>query len=59
MSFCYEMYYFALEKYIGERFLEDYLDSYSQKVISTVAKESLIPYNLTQSVTETLLFHTN
>ena len=38
---------------IGGRFLEDCFYCYSQQIISAVAKESLIPYNLTQITLET------
>ena len=44
--FCYVMYYIVPEKCIGERFLEDCFYCYSQEIISTVANQSLIPYNL-------------
>ena len=39
------------EIYIGRSFLRD--GCYSQHIISAVAKESLIPYNLTQRAPET------
>ena len=35
------------------RFLEYYFYCYSQQIVSVVAKESLIPYNLTKRVSET------
>ena len=44
--FCYVMYYIVPEKCIGERFLEDCFYCYSQEIISAVANQSLIPYNL-------------
>ena len=40
------MYYIVPEKCIGERFLEDCFYCYSQEIISAVANQSLIPYNL-------------
>ena len=43
----YKIVYIVLEIYFGGRLLEDFYCYYSQ-VISAVAKESLIPYNLTQ-----------
>ena len=45
------MYYIVSEIYSGRRFLKD--GCYSQQIVSAVAKESLIPYNLTQRVPET------
>ena len=53
MRFCYVMYYIVSEIYIGGRFLEHCFYYYSQQIISAVAKESLIPYNLTQRPPET------
>ena len=50
------MYYIVSEIYSGRRFLKD--DCYSQQIVSAVAKESLIPYNLTQRVPETQIFNT-
>ena len=44
--FCYVMHYIVPEKCIGERFLEDCFYCYSQEIISAVANQSLIPYNL-------------
>ena len=46
------MYCIVSEDYVGGRFLEDYFYCYSQQIISTIAKESLIPYNLTQRTSE-------
>ena len=40
------MYYTVTEVCIGGRFLEDFFYCHSQKIISAVAKESRIPYNL-------------
>ena len=42
-----------LEKCIGGRFLEDSFYCYSKNIISAVAKESLIPYNIVQRPPET------
>ena len=47
------MYYIVSEIYIDGRFLEDCFYYYSEQIISAVAKESLIPYNLTQRPPET------
>ena len=41
------MYCLVSEIYIGRRLLEDCFYCYSQQIISTADKESLIPYNLT------------
>ena len=51
VRFCYIMYYIEPELYNGIRFLKQ--SCYSQKVLSAVAKESLILYNLTQRTPET------
>ena len=40
------MYYIVSKICIGGRFLEDCFYCYSQQIISAVANESLIPYNL-------------
>ena len=45
------MYYIESELYNGIRFLKQ--SCYSQQIISAVAKESLILYNLTQRTPET------
>ena len=47
------MFYIVLEICIDRRSLEDYFYHYSQQIISAVAKESLIPYNLIQRAPET------
>ena len=52
-SFCCVMYYLVLEIDNGRLFLEDCFYCYSQQIISTVAKESLISYNLRQRAPET------
>ena len=46
-----------LEICVLGRFLEDYFYYYSKQIISTVAKESLIPYNLIQNTPETQTFN--
>ena len=46
-----------LEICVLGRFLEDYFYCYSKQIISTVAKESLIPYNLIQNAPETQTFN--
>ena len=51
VRFCYIMYYIEPELYNGIRFLKQ--SCYSQQIISAVAKESLILYNLTQRTPET------
>ena len=48
LSFCYL--YIVSEIYVGKGFLKD--GCYSQQIISAVAKESLIPHNLTQRAPE-------
>ena len=53
LSFCYLIYYMVLEICIGGRFLEDCFYYYSQKIISAVANESLIPYNVIERTPET------
>ena len=53
LSFCYVMYYLVSEICIGGRFLEDCLYCYSQKILSPVAIESLILYNLIKGAPET------
>ena len=50
-SFYYVTYYIVFEIYIG-CFLEDCFYCYSKEIKSAAAKESLIPYNLTQRVLE-------
>ena len=47
------MYYIVLEICIGGPFLEDCFYGYSQQIISDVANESLIPYNLIKGAPET------
>ena len=47
-SFCYVMYYIC----IGGRFLEDCSYYYSQQIISAVANESLICFNLVKRALE-------
>ena len=47
------MYYIMSEIYIGRRFLEHFFCRHSQQIISAVAKESLILYNLMQKTPET------
>ena len=51
LSFSHVMYQIVSETYIDRRFLKD--NCYSQQIISAVAKESLIPYSLTQRACET------
>ena len=51
VRFCYIMYYIESELYNGIRFLKQ--SCYSQPILSAVAKESLILYNLTQRTPET------
>ena len=45
------MYYIVSKIYIGKHFLKK--GCYFQQIIFAVAKESLIPYNLTQRAPET------
>ena len=52
LSFCYVMYYIVSEICIGGRFLEDRFYCYAHQIISPVANESLIPYNLFQKAPE-------
>ena len=47
------MCYIVSEMCIGERFLEDCFQFYSQQIISAVANESVIPYNLIKRALET------
>ena len=53
MNFGYIMYYIMSETYIDERFLEDCFYCFSQQIISAVANESPIPYNLIKRAPET------
>ena len=46
------MYCIVLEICIDGPFPEDYFYCYSQQIISVVANESLIPYNLTKRAPE-------
>ena len=43
--FSYVMYYIVSERFIGGCFVEDCFYCCSQQIISTIADESLIPYN--------------
>ena len=47
------MYYIVLEICIGGRFSEDCFYCYLQQIISAVASESLIPYDLIERAPET------
>ena len=53
LSFCYVMNYVVSGIYFSGHVLEDCFYSYSQHIISAVAKISLIPYKLTQRAPET------
>ena len=46
------MYYIVLEVCIGGCFLEDCFYCYSKKIVSAVANESLIAYNLIKRAQE-------
>ena len=46
------MYYIVLEICIGGRFSEDCFYCYLQQIISAVASESLIPYDLIERAPE-------
>ena len=48
LIFCYVMYYIVPDIYIVGTFLGDSFYCYSKQIVFAVAKESLIPYNLTQ-----------
>ena len=50
---CTVLHYMASEIYIGVRFLDDCSYCYSCQIISAVANESLIPYNLEIRAPET------
>ena len=52
-SFCYVMFYIVAEICIGVRLLEDCFYCYSQQIISTVANESIISYNLIKKAPKT------
>ena len=54
LSRCYAMHYIVPEIRIGGKFLKNYFYCYSQEIISAVAEESLIPYNLIHTASETL-----
>ena len=56
LSFCYLMCYIVSEICLGGRFLEDCFYCYSQQIISAIANESLIPYNLMKRAPETQKF---
>ena len=47
------MYYIVSEICIGGHFLEACFNCYFQQIISAVANESLIPYNLIKKAPET------
>ena len=53
LSFCYVTYYTVSKICIDGCFLEDCFYCYSQQIISDVANESLIPYNLIKRAPET------
>ena len=53
LSFCHVMHYIVSEICIGRRLMEDSFYCQPQQIISDVANESLIPYNLVKRAPET------
>ena len=56
-SFCYVIYYVVSQIYISGRFLRDFFYCFSQQFMSTVANESLIPYNHIKRAAETQSYY--